>query len=85
LYWIIKHRLVARQIIIGFDLRTSDRRTVIRLSPEIVRVEPVAKRAHQGWRYLSVDDAPRDLGNDETGLADLPPALASKLSMLMLI
>ncbi|MDB5670662.1 MAG: hypothetical protein JWO25_1621 [Alphaproteobacteria bacterium] len=85
LYWIIKHRLVARQTILGFDLRTSDRRTVIRLSPEIVRVEPVAKRAHQGWRYLVVEDAPRDLGGDETGLADLPPALASKLSMLMLI
>jgi hypothetical protein len=84
-YWIIKHRLVARQVILGFDLRSSDRRTVIRLAPELVRVEPLAKRAHQGWRYLPLDDAPRDLGNDETGLADLPPSLASKLSMLMLI
>ena len=32
LYWIIKHQLVARQTIIGFAPRESDRRTVIRLA-----------------------------------------------------
>ncbi|MDB5693490.1 MAG: hypothetical protein JWO81_2553 [Alphaproteobacteria bacterium] len=84
-YWIIKHRLVARQTILGFDLRASDRRTIIRLSPELVPVEPVARRAHQGWRYLSEEEAPRDLTGDETGLADLPAQLASKLSALLLI
>jgi hypothetical protein len=85
IYWIIKHRLVARQTILGFEARESDRRTVVRLSPELVRVHPAARRAHQGWRYLPAEEAPPDLGDDETGLAALPPQLASKLSALMLI
>jgi hypothetical protein len=85
IYWIIKHRLVARQTILGFELRAADRRTIIRLSADLVPVQPVAHRAHQGWRYLAEEDAPRDLDGDETGLADLPPQLASKLSALLLI
>jgi hypothetical protein len=84
-YWIIKHQLVARQTIIGFDKRESDRRTIIRLSEELVPVRPLARRAHQGWRYLPADEAPQDLESDETGLAELPPDLAAKLSMLKLI
>ena len=32
--------------------RASDRRTIIRLDPELVTVRALAKRAHQGWRYL---------------------------------
>jgi hypothetical protein len=85
IYWIIKHQLVARQTIIGFDKRESDRRTIIRLSEELVPVRPLARRAHQGWRYLPADEAPQDLESDETGLAELPPDLAAKLSMLKLI
>ena len=85
LYWIIKHQLVARQTIIGFAPRESDRRTVIRLEVDLVPVRPAPKRAHQGWRYLDGSDAPGDLDSDETGLALLPPALAAKLSMLRLI
>jgi hypothetical protein len=84
-FWIIKHQLVARQTIIGFDKRESDRRTIIRLSEELVPVRPLARRAHQGWRYLPADEAPQDLESDETGLAELPPDLAAKLSMLKLI
>jgi hypothetical protein len=85
IYWIIKHRLVARQAILGFELRAADRRTIIRLSPDLVPVHPSAQRAHQGWRYLAGEDAPGDLLGDETGLAELPPQLASKLSSLLLI
>jgi hypothetical protein len=85
IYWIIKHQLVARQSIIGFATREADRRTIIRLSPDLVPVRPAPKRAHQGWRYLVADDAPGDLDSDETCLAQLPPALAAKLSLLKLI
>jgi hypothetical protein len=85
LFWIIKHQLVARQTILGFEARAADRRTIVRLSPDLIAVRPVAKRAHQGWRYLAAEEAPSDLGSDETGLADLPPQLAAKLSGLMLI
>jgi hypothetical protein len=85
-YWIVKHRITARQVILGFAERASDRRTIIRLAPELVPVRPLARRAHQGWRYLAGDDAPADLdGSEEDGLADLPPRLANKLTRLLLI
>jgi hypothetical protein len=85
IYWIVKHRLTARQTILGFDLRAADRRTIIRLSPDLVPVRAQALRAHQGWRYLEPDQAPLDLDGDDSGLAELPPRLAAKLSALLLI
>ncbi len=85
LYWIVKHRIAARQTIIGFAERPSDRKTIIRLDPELVTVRATAKRAHQGWRYLSPADAPPDLGEGDDGLEALPPDLAGKLAVLALI
>jgi hypothetical protein len=86
LYWIVKHRIAARQTILGFDLRPSDRKTIIRLAPELVTVRALAKRGHQGWRYLSEADAPPDLGEGEADdLEALPPDLAGKLAVLALI
>jgi hypothetical protein len=84
IYWIIKHRLTARQAILGFA-EAEDRRTLIRLDPDLVLVSAFPKRAHQGWRYLSPEDAPTDLGDGDNGLAALPPRLALKLAGLALI
>lgn len=84
IFWILKHRITARQTILGFAESAEDRRTIIRLDPELVPVRPCAKRAHQGWRYLAVDDAPVDLGaGDEVML--LPVALERRLAALALI
>ena len=86
IYWIVKHRIAARQTILGFEMRASDRRTIIRLDPTLVPVRAMAKRAHQGWRYLAEGDAPPDLGAGEAGdLEALPPDLAGKLAVLALI
>jgi len=85
IYWIVKHRITARQTIIGFADREEDRRTIIRLDPELVLVRALPKRAHQGWRYLSADDAPRDLDGDDDGVAMLPTTLAARLFGLALI
>ena len=84
IFWIIKHRLAARQTILGFA-EGEDRRTIIRLAPELVPVRALPKRAHQGWRYLAADDAPPDFDGDDEGLAALPPNLAIKLAALALI
>ncbi|HEY0627196.1 MAG TPA: DUF1489 domain-containing protein [Allosphingosinicella sp.] len=84
IYWIIKHRITARQTILGFA-EGEDRRTVIALDPKLVPVKARPKRAHQGWRYLDPADAPLDFDGDDEGLAALPPALAIKLSALALI
>ena len=85
IFWIVKHRLVARQTILGFDVRASDRKILVQLDPELVRVRPQAKRAHQGWRYLDPADAPADLDGDDDGLAALPGLLSARLAALALI
>ena len=84
IYWIIKHRIAARQSILGFA-DGEDRRTVIRLDPLLVPVRARPKRAHQGWRYLEPADAPQDFDGEDEGMAEMPPALIVKLSALGLI
>jgi hypothetical protein len=85
IYWIVKHRIAARQAIVGFADRSEDRRTIIRLDPLLVPVRALPKRAHQGWRYLEPADAPLDLDGDDSGLAEMPPALTARLVALALI
>ena len=85
IYWIVKQRIAARQTILGFNERPSDRKTIIRLDAELVPVRALAKRGHQGWRYLDPADAPPDLGDGGDGLDALPPDLAGKLAVLALI
>jgi hypothetical protein len=85
LYWIVKQRIAARQTILGFEVRASDRKTIIRLDPELVPVRALARRGHQGWRYLAAGDAPPDLAGGEYGVAALPPDLVGKLATLALI
>ncbi len=84
LYWIVKHRITARNTILGFA-EGEDRRTIIRLEPRLVPVKAWPKRAHQGWRYLAAADAPHDFDGDDEGLAALPAYLAVKLAALALI
>ena len=78
LYWIHQHSIVARSEILGFS-ETSDGRWSIDLKPELVRVHPRPKRAHQGWRYLKPEDAPQDVAGPVEGGDDLPPDLRAKL------
>jgi len=85
LFWIIAHKLVARQAILGFDATPDGQRTIIRLDVKLVEVAPRPLRAHQGWRYLAAADAPSDLANDVTGIASLPPELREALAQLALV
>ncbi len=84
IFWILQHRITARQTILGFAEREEDRRTIIRLDSQLVPVRPAPKRAHQGWRYLPATDAPGDLADGDV-TAFLPPPLAQALSALALI
>jgi len=83
LYWILNHAIVARSEILGFS-ETSDGRWNIELEPELVRVHPRPKRAHQGWRYLK-GEPPRDAAPGEDLGDALPGKLAAKLERLALI
>lgn len=84
LYWILDHTLVARSPIIRFS-EAPGGRWHIELEPNLIRVEPRPKRAHQGWRYLAEEDAPRDLGRDEAAGDVLPASVVKELAKLGLV
>lgn len=82
-FWILKHQLVARSEILGFE-DAPDGRTEIVIATRLIDVHPKPKRAHQGWRYIEEADAPRDLAEGEE--ADmLPPNMAGELAKLGLV
>ncbi|MEO6092601.1 MAG: DUF1489 domain-containing protein [Novosphingobium sp.] len=84
LYWIHEHALVGRTPLIGFTQREEDARWWIRLEPRLIAIEPRARRAHQGWRYLEAGAAPRDLAGGESGEM-LPSRLLGELAKLGLV
>ena len=85
IYWIVKHRICVRQAILGFADSEAERRTIIRLDPELVAVRALPRRAHQGRRYLADADAPPDLDCAGDGTGELPSELAERLAVLALI
>ena len=90
LYWVIKGVIQVRQAIIGFDQGQKENGTpccLLLLDPKLVAVRPSPRRAFQGWRYLTAEDAPADLtGRAAKGdLAEMPPAMRKELASLGLI
>ena len=84
LFWIHDHALVARSPIIGFRER-EDGRWWIDLEARLIRVQPIPRRAHQGWRYLKDENAPRDLKEGEAAGDLMPGKLLRKLAQLGLV
>ena len=87
LYWIIGHRLVARQRILAIGMVETPwgAKCRIALQPGPVAVQPVPCRAHQGWRYLNPADAPPDLADAASGSEALPVGMLRELQSLWLI
>ena len=83
LYWIVKHRLVACQEILRFEDREDGRIDIV-CGAELRTVSPVARRAHQGWRYFETPDGHDDASTDG-GLSELPPQLYGRLAALALV
>ena len=89
LYWVIKGVIQCRQKLTGFEDGTKGDGSPcckLLLDPGIVPVRPHPRKAFQGWRYLSAEDAPADLkpgGGD--GLARMPPGMRKELAALGLI
>lgn len=84
LYWICQHRFGIRMPLIGFS-ELEDGRCGIVLAPLMVEVEPRPRRAHQGWRYISAADAPRDLPTSEIEGDRMPAGLHAELAAMGLI
>ena len=83
LYWIVKHQLVARSPIHGFA--EVEGRCHILIDADLVPVRLRPRRAHQGWRYLTGEDAPPDLDGATDDLASFSPQLMRELAALRLI
>ena len=83
IFWVIKGFLQCRQRILRLDeMIGSDgiRRCAIVLDPEVIRTTTAKKRPFQGWRYLTVTDAPVDLAEQRENEDQLPPELANALA-----
>lgn len=87
LFWIVKHTLVARQTLLGFEMVESDRgkQCQIWLTPELVPVLAAPLRAHQGWRYREADACPPDLDSVDGEIGALPVKLMRDLRGLGLL
>tara|TARA_R110002096_G_scaffold4087_12_gene19435 strand:+ start:6719 stop:7141 length:423 start_codon:yes stop_codon:yes gene_type:complete len=84
LYWIHAKKIVGRSPIIGF-MDNGEGRQWIRLEPRLIAVQPIPKRAHQGWRYLEEKDAPADLGDGAEGAEEMPAEMLGELASLGLV
>lgn len=89
LYWVIKGLVQCRQRLIGFEDGAKDDGSpccLLLLGPVIVPVRPVKRKAFQGWRYFSADDAPADLTPGAAGdIASMSPKMRKDLAALGLI
>jgi len=81
LYWIHQHAIVARSEILRFEQKPDGRWWIV-LENRLVYVQPRAKRAHQGWRYIEERDCPADLPEGMSAGDALPGKLIRKLAAL---
>lgn len=85
IYWVIKGVILARQEILRLDEyfgADGIRRCSIVSAPPLIRVAATPKRAFQGWRYLTPDDAPIDLPEGREDEEPLPAALSEALAAI---
>jgi hypothetical protein len=88
LYWVIRGQIMCRQRLIAvrpFVDKEGVGRCWLALEPKVVLVEPRPFRAFQGWRYLEVKSAPRDLDRAAPGAAAMPEQLRRELRELGLL
>lgn len=82
-YWIVRNQIACRQAIldiIDYQGAADEKPSyLIICDPQLIRVQPVARRAFQGWRYLEADQAPMDMGAIVLDDQPPPPELAKIL------
>jgi hypothetical protein len=88
LYWVIRGRITCRERIVDirpFADKDGIGRCRVVLDGRIVLVEPRLRSAFQGWRYLEVKDAPRDLSRAAPGASRMPETMRRELQELGLL
>jgi len=88
LYWVIRGRITCRERIVDirpFTDKDGINRCRVVLDGRIVLVEPRPRAAFQGWRYLEIKDAPRDLSRAAPGASRMPETMRRELQELGLL
>lgn len=88
LYWVIKGHIQVRQPLVDIDpFKDADgiKRCRLIYSPDLILTAPQPRRPFQGWRYLKVEDAPRDIGVFKTGSDIVPAEMKAELMELGLL
>jgi len=88
LFWVVKGQIACRQRLVAVRPFTDGEgigRCHLVLEPTVIPVEPRPCRPFQGWRYLELPDAPRDLDRAGGDVAVMPEALRRELRQLGLI
>lgn len=91
LYWVIKGNVQVRQKLVDIRIHkdvAGKRSCDLVMEPYLHQTQFQPRRPFQGWRYLSVSDAPVDLtGSMLAGdqLAEMPEAMRRELQDLCLI
>jgi hypothetical protein len=88
LYWVIRGQITCRERILDIRPFTDNDgigRCRVVLDGKLVLVEPRPRAAFQGWRYLEMKEAPRDLSRAAPGAAKMPEAMRRELRQLGLL
>ena len=89
LYWVIRGEIAARETIIAiepFRDRDGIGRCRLVMQPKVIAVSPRPMRPFQGWRYLTYDAAPPDLGKAAAAsVAAMPEPMRRELRDLGLL
>ena len=87
LYWVMRGKILVRQRLTDIEEFTDPegiRRCRLMLDEELVPVRPTPRRAFQGWRYLTPEDAAPDLTMAERQ-SDIPAQMRAELIELGLL
>ncbi len=88
LFWVFNKRVQLRQKIVEFrEVETSDgiKKCGIVLEPPLINVELLPRKAFQGWRYLTAEEAPQDFGSSPRFFDNIPVEMRMDLQELCLI
>ena len=88
LYWVVRGVIRCRQELVGFDedIDAEDGRKYCRIQVKrtLVPTAPRTCKAFQGWRYLTVADAPPDLSKGDND-DEMPAEMMAELKRLGLL
>jgi hypothetical protein len=88
LYWVIRGQIACRQALLAITPFTDGDgigRCRLSLDQAVVPIEPRPYRAFQGWRYLAVKDAPRDIDIAAGDVAKMPEDMRRELAEMGLL